>query len=42
MTLRIGTCSWKYDSRAGPVYSPQARDNYLLEYSQKYNTVEIA
>ena len=39
--IRYGTCSWKYDSWQGIVYSAQAKKNYLLEYSQKYNTVEI-
>jgi len=39
--IRFGTCSWKYDSWQGIVYSHKAKTNYLLEYSQKYNTVEI-
>jgi len=39
--LRIGTCSWKYDSWRGLVYSDKEKINYLEEYSQKYNTVEI-
>lgn len=39
--LRIGTCSWKYDSWKGLVYSDSANPNYLKEYSQKFNTVEI-
>jgi uncharacterized protein YecE (DUF72 family) len=39
--IRFGTCSWKYDSWQDIVYSPKAKSNYLLEYSQKYNTVEI-
>ena len=39
-TLRIGTCSWKYDSWNGLVYSPDC-SNYLTEYSQRFNTVEI-
>ncbi len=39
--VRFGTCSWKYDSWQGIVYSPQAKKNYLLEYSQKFKTVEI-
>lgn len=38
--LRIGTCSWKYDSWEGLVYSSGVK-NYLEEYSKKYNTVEI-
>lgn len=39
--LRIGTCSWKYDSWKGIVYSSKAKINYLEEYSTRYNTVEI-
>ncbi len=39
--LRIGTCSWKYDSWRGLVYSDHIKINYLKEYSAKYNTVEI-
>ena len=39
--LRIGTCSWKYDSWRGIVYSLNPKINYLKEYSAKYSTVEI-
>jgi len=39
--IRIGTCSWKYDSWKGIVYSDSRSKNYLKEYSQKFNTVEI-
>ena len=39
--LRIGTCSWKYDSWRGLVYSDNEKINYLQEYSNLYNTVEI-
>ncbi|MBN1302108.1 MAG: DUF72 domain-containing protein [Melioribacteraceae bacterium] len=39
--LRIGTCSWKYESWKGIVYSGSAGKNYLAEYSERYNTVEI-
>jgi uncharacterized protein YecE (DUF72 family) len=39
--IRLGTCSWKYDSWQNIVYSENAKQNYLLEYSQKYDTVEI-
>jgi len=38
--LKTGTCSWKYDSWTGLVYSPGVK-NYLIEYSRKYPTVEI-
>jgi uncharacterized protein YecE (DUF72 family) len=39
--FRIGTCSFKYDSWRGLVYTNKAKLNYLYEYTQKYNTVEI-
>ncbi len=39
--LRIGTCSWKYDSWQGIVYSSKSKINYLEEYGAIYNTVEI-
>ena len=39
--LRFGTCSWKYDSWKGIVYSGNDKKNYLKEYSQIFNTVEI-
>jgi uncharacterized protein YecE (DUF72 family) len=38
--LRIGTCSWKYPSWRGIVYSSGV-ENYLQEYSRKYSTVEV-
>ncbi|MBW8003693.1 MAG: DUF72 domain-containing protein [Planctomycetes bacterium] len=39
--LKIGTCSWKYPSWEGLVYSRPSGINYLKEYAQNYNTVEI-
>ncbi len=39
--LRIGTCSWKYDSWQGMVYREAKPSNYLAEYSDLYPTVEI-
>lgn len=42
--LRIGTCSWKYDSWKGLIYDPDkkyAPDDYLKDYARRYNTVEI-
>ena len=39
--LRIGTCSWKYPSWEGLVYSAAKGINYLKEYANHYNTVEI-
>lgn len=39
--FNIGTCSWKYDSWAGLVYSKKKPVNYLQEYSQHYSTVEV-
>ncbi len=41
MAIRIGTCSWKYDSWKGIVYPDKDNFNYLEEYSRHYNTVEI-
>jgi uncharacterized protein YecE (DUF72 family) len=38
--LRIGTCSWKYPSWKGLVYSGEA-ENYLAEYARQYPTVEV-
>lgn len=37
----IGTCSWKYPSWQGLVYSAPTGIDYLQEYAKKYNTVEI-
>ena len=39
--LRIGTCSWKFPSWHGLVYSAPQGINYLQEYAAHYNTVEI-
>ncbi|RMH90816.1 MAG: DUF72 domain-containing protein [Calditrichaeota bacterium] len=39
--LYIGTCSWKYDSWRGLVYSDKKPLNYLEEYARHYRTVEI-
>jgi len=39
--LRVGTCSWKYPSWNGLVYSRASGINYLAEYALKYTTVEI-
>ncbi len=39
--LRIGTCSWKYPSWAGLVYSAPTGIDYLREYALKYATVEV-
>lgn len=42
--LRIGTCSWKYDSWKGLIYEAD-KDyrpyDYLQDYAKHYNTVEI-
>ena len=40
-TLRFGTCSWKFPSWKGIVYSAGRGINYLAEYAQTYRTVEI-
>jgi uncharacterized protein YecE (DUF72 family) len=41
--LKIGTCSWNYDSWVGLVYSRACGSAaaYLPEYSKKYGTAEI-
>lgn len=39
--IRIGTCSWKYPSWEGIVYSSDAPGNFLEEYARHFNTVEI-
>lgn len=39
--IRIGTCSWKYPSWEGLVYSSREPANYLEEYARKFNTVEV-
>ncbi len=39
--LRVGTCSWKYPSWKGLVYSRAAGIDYLAEYARKYTTVEV-
>jgi len=40
-TVRIGTCSWKYPSWEGLVYSSREPANYLEEYARRYDTVEV-
>jgi uncharacterized protein YecE (DUF72 family) len=39
--LYIGSCSWKYPSWAGLVYSRPRGIDYLAEYARHYNSVEI-
>lgn len=39
--LRIGTCSWKYRSWTGLVYSAPDGIDFLSEYAARYGTVEI-
>lgn len=40
-SINLGTCSWEYDSWRGLVYSNKRELNYLEEYSQNHNTVEV-
>mgnify|MGYP003508151185 FL=1 len=40
-TIRFGTCSWKYESWKGIIYPESEMFNYLKEYSNNFNTVEI-
>lgn len=39
--LYVGTCSWKYPSWEGLVYSSREPDDYLAEYALKYRAVEV-
>ena len=39
--LRIGTCSWQYPSWHGLVYTAPRGINYLAEYAEHYDTVEV-
>ena len=39
--LRIGTCSWKFPSWHGLVYSKPKGVNYLEEYTRRYDSVEV-
>ncbi|MFC1570120.1 DUF72 domain-containing protein [bacterium] len=39
--FKIGTCSWKYDSWIGLIYSEEAKVNYLKAYAEHFSTVEI-
>ena len=39
--IRIGTCSWKYDSWKGIIYPDKEKINHLVEYAKHFNTVEV-
>ena len=42
--LRIGTCSWKYDSWKGLYYDSEKKyraDDYLADYARHLNSVEV-
>jgi uncharacterized protein YecE (DUF72 family) len=42
--LRLGTCSWKYDTWKGLVYEPLKTyrpDEYLVDYAKKLDSVEV-
>jgi len=42
--LRVGTCSWKYDSWKGLLYDEGSHyhsDDYLVDYSKHLDTVEV-
>lgn len=43
MPIKIGTCSWNYDSWSGLVYTKKSANaaGYLAEYSSHFATVEI-
>ena len=38
---RVGTCSWKYPSWKGLVYSQASGIDYLSEYARRFDTVEV-
>ena len=42
-SVKIGTCSWNYESWVGLVYSKPSRSaaGYLAEYSRRFRTVEV-
>ena len=40
-TIRIGTCSWKYSSWESLVYSSANPPDFLAEYAQLYDMVEV-
>ena len=39
--IRFGTCSWKYESWRGIIYSDKKDINFLQEYSRYFSSVEI-
>ncbi|MDD5707977.1 MAG: DUF72 domain-containing protein [Kiritimatiellae bacterium] len=39
--LHIGTCSWKFPSWRGVIYSHTAKPDYLREYAQHFDCVEV-
>ena len=39
--IKIGTCSWKYDSWKGIIYSDHVGEAYLEEYTKHFNLVEV-
>lgn len=43
MKIRIGTCSWNYESWVGLVYSEPSKTaaGYLPEYSKRFRTAEV-
>ena len=39
--VRIGTCSWKYESWRGIVYPEDGEFDFLREYARHFDTVEV-
>lgn len=39
--IRLGTCSWKYPSWEGLVYSSREPADFLAEYARAYDAVEV-
>ena len=39
--IRIGTCTWNYPSWEGLLYNTREKSEYLAEYAERFNAVEI-
>jgi uncharacterized protein YecE (DUF72 family) len=39
--LRLGTCSWKFEDWRGLVYSENGDTDYLRQYANRFDTVEV-
>ena len=41
MSIRLGTCSWKYKDWQGTIYPSEGKYQFLPEYAKHLNTVEV-